>query len=67
MIKNKIDNTLQMPFPPQQTDEYCEGTGQGELNELNQNYSDQFSTILSSMPRCASTSSKKLRTAQTAI
>ena len=53
MIENKLDNTVQMAFPPQQADEYCEGTGQGELNELNQDYSDQFSTILSSMPRCA--------------
>ena len=48
MIKNKLHNTLQMAFPPQQADEYCEGTGQGELNELNQDYSDQFSTIFRS-------------------
>ena len=31
-----------MPFPPQQADEHCKGTGQGELNELNQDYSDQL-------------------------
>ena len=34
-----------MPFPPQQADEHCKGTGQGELKlklKLNQDYSDQL-------------------------